>query len=149
MNLYYVKPILDPWPVWKHIMSDLQDQDEDTETAPGSTFIGVFDPSKDDGFLAGAFSIKPFSSNYCYEIHGGIHPDYFGQGRTIIEALGLAIFNGTPCLKIVGIVPEFNRLMRNTLLKAGMKHEGTIPKAFLKYMKLHDLYVYGISKSEV
>ena len=140
--MFRVKPITDPWPIWEYIKGYLQDQNENLTVS--GTFMGVFDEER----LAGAFLIKPWSE-YCYEIHGGVHPDYFGRGRTIIETLGLATFKGTPCLKIIGIVPEFNRLMRNTLLKAGMKQEGVIKKSFLKYMKLHDLYIYGISKMEV
>ncbi len=137
-----VKPIDDPWPVWKHIKAALQDQDESLVIT--GTFMGVFDKER----MAGAFLIKPWS-NYCLEIHGGVHPDYFGQGREICETLGLAIFRGTPCLKIVAIVPEFNKPMRNTLIRVGMTHEGTIKKSFLKNMRLHDQYIYGISKAEV
>lgn len=137
-----VKPIDDPWPVWRYIKADLQDQDESLDIT--GTFMGVFDEER----MAGAFLIKP-RSDYCLEIHGGVHPDYFGRGREICQTLGLALFKGTPCLKIVAFVPEFNRLMRNTLLKIGMKHEGTFTNSFLKGMKLHNEYIYGISKSEV
>lgn len=106
-------------------------------------FIGVFDGEK----MAGAFLIKPWNT-HCYEIHGGVHPDYWGRGQEVCEVMGRALFAGTPCLKIVAIIPVFNRLMIRCVEKIGMKREGTIRKAFLKHMKLHDLCVYGITKQE-
>ena len=97
--------------------------------------------------MAGAFHVKPWS-DHCYEIHGGVHPDYWGRGVEVVGFAGKVLFAGTPCLKIVAIIPEFNRLMRRCVQKLGMKQEGVITKSFLKWMKMHDQYVYGMTKTE-
>jgi len=137
-----VRPISDPFPVWDRIKTRMQDQSGNLTTE--GRFYGVFDDEK----MAGAFLVKPWST-YCLELHGGVHPDYFGQGIEICRLMGLALFRGTPCLKIVCIVPEFNRLMIRCLEKNGMKREGRIKDSFLKWMKLHDMIIFGISKTEV
>lgn len=143
--------IFDPLPVWNTIKSSLVDQDEELETQ--GQFIGVFDvvsceTELTDDRMVGAFLVKPWSS-YCVEIHGGIHRNSYGRGPEICKQLGLSIFKGTPILKIVCIVPEFNRLMIKCLKKIGMHKEGVIKDAFLKNMRLHDLNIYGINRMEV
>ena len=130
-----------PFPVWDAIKSRLVDDHG------GLPLIGDFIAVYDGDEMAGAFQIKRWSE-HCYEIHGGVHPDYWGRGPEVCELMGRALFAGTPCLKLVAIIPEFNRLMIRCVEKLGMKREGTIRKAFLKHLKLHDLCVYGITKQE-
>ena len=137
-----VKPISDPTPVWSEIRTYLVDDNNELETF--GNFIGVFEDEK----MAGAFLVKPLNT-HCYEIHGGVHPEFWGRGAEICNLMGRSLFVGTPCLKIIAIIPEFNRLMRKCVQKAGMREEGVIRKSFLKYMRLHDQYLYGICKSEI
>lgn len=140
-----VRPISKPYHLWNLIRGSLcDDSNELVSDSGGGWFAGVFDGQT----MAGAFLVKPWSS-FCYEIHGGIHPDYFGNGPEICDLMGRSLFAGTPCLKIVAIIPAFNRLMAKCLEQIGLEKEGEIKKAFLKHMKLHDLHIYGINKSKV
>ena len=138
---FHVQSIGSPLPVWNEIKSWMTDDAGGLETE--GNFLGVFDGET----MAGAFLIKPWSE-FCYEIHGGVHPDYWGQGKQICLTLGWGLFQSTPCLKIVAIIPEFNRLMRKCVKAAGLKKEGVISKAYVKNMKAHDLYIYGISRGD-
>lgn len=133
--------INDPYPVWNQIRNRLQDDNKELPVV--GDFLGIFDGDT----LAGAFQVKLWNA-HCYEIHGGVSPEYFGQGVRICRVLGKALFTYTPCLKIVVVIPEFNHLMRSCVQQTGMQQEGVIKKAFLKWYRLHDLYVYGICKSQ-
>jgi RimJ/RimL family protein N-acetyltransferase len=134
--------ITDPSPVWDKIEQFMMDDNNELEKH--GQFIGVFENSK----MAGAFLVKKLNE-HCYEIHGGVHPDFWGQGPEICDILGKTLFSRTPCLKIIAIIPEYNQLMRKCVEKIGMKQEGIITRSFLKWMKLHDQYLYGICKNEV
>jgi len=136
-----VKWIKDPSPVWDAVK--LYMVDDNNYLNYSGQFAGVFYNEK----MAGAFKVRKLNE-YCYEIHGGVHPDFWGNGPKICEALGRALFSQTPCLKIIAIIPEFNKLMRKCVQSIGMKQEGVIKKSYLKRMRLHDQYLYGISKSD-
>jgi RimJ/RimL family protein N-acetyltransferase len=136
------KWVKDPSEVWDRIKYSMTD--DNSELVTEGLFIAVFDQDK----MAGAFLVKPWS-DVCFEIHGGVHPDYWGKGVQVCEVMGRALFTGTSCIKIVAAVPEYNRLMRSCLRRIGMRNEGIVTKAFLKNFRLHDLYLYGICKSQV
>lgn len=133
--------IHDPSEVWDKIKSFLVD--DGGEYIKDGQYIGVFD----GGRMVGAFLIKPMT-DYCYEVHGGVDPEYFGKGWLVCREMGLFIFNHTPCLKIVAIVPVFNRLMCRCLEKIGLKKEGVLTKSFMKRFKMHDQIIYGMTKQE-
>lgn len=133
--------IQDPYPVWQKIRSRLTDDTGNLATV--GDFIGVFDGET----MAGAFLVKPWNE-YCYEFHGGVLPSYWGHGKEIVDLAGRAFFAGTQCLKIVAIIPEFNRLMRKCVESLGMKQEGIVTKSYLKWMRMHDQVIYGITKGE-
>lgn len=134
-------PIEDPYPVWSLIKNRLSD--DSGELDKSGPFIGVFENSE----MLGAFSIKIWN-DHCYQIHGGVRPDQFGRGAKICDVMGRTLLFNTPCLKIVAIIPGFNRLMRACVQKIGLKQEGVVTKSFLKWSRLHDQYVYGITKGE-
>ena len=131
-----------PYPAWEGIEKYMAD-DSGWEIPHGpflSTFI--------DGEMAGAFVVIPWSE-YCVQIHGGVARKFWGRGVEICTDMGMFLFTVTPCVKIVAIVPESNRLMRNCLVKTGLKEEGKIEKSFIKNMRFQDQYVYGIHRGEV
>jgi RimJ/RimL family protein N-acetyltransferase len=138
MQAFWVE---DPSAVWKEIESYLVDDGKKLVTQ--GQFLGVSDYGKP----AGAFLIKPMN-DYCYEIHGGVAKAYWGKGVEICTTMGLFLFNHTPCLKIVAIVPKFNRLMCKCLENTGLKQEGVLTKSFMKRFKMHDQIIYGITKQE-
>lgn len=133
--------ILDPGPIWNEIKTYLID--DTAELQEGGSFLGIFDKKQ----MAGAFLIKPMNS-YCYELHGGIGLKYWGKGVEICSLAGRTIFHSTSCLKLVAIIPEFNALMRKCVQKCGMRQEGILTKSYLKWAKLHDQIIYGITKGE-
>lgn len=133
--------IKNPFCVWNEIKSYLSD--DGGKLIETGTFIGVFEGDE----MAGAFLVKPWN-DFCYEVHGGVAKKYWGRGPEVCREMGIFLFQSTPCLKIVAIIPEFNRLMRAAVQKVGMQPEGVITKAFMKRYRLHDLYIYGITKGE-
>jgi RimJ/RimL family protein N-acetyltransferase len=133
--------INDPSPIWDLIKIKLTDSDQNIATE--GLFIGVFDQEK----MAGAFLVRPWTE-YCYDISGGVSPEYWGRGKEVCHAVGGLIFQQTPCLKIVAIIPEFNRLMIKCVKDCGMKEEGILTSSFMKHFKMYDQYIYGITKGE-
>lgn len=134
--------IKDPSPVWSEIKSYMTD--DSGELATEGTFVGTYV----DGELAGAFMVVPWT-NYCFQLHGGVIKKHWGKGKDICLSLGVFLFNNTPALKLVAAIPDFNHLMRKCVQAAGLKQEGIITKAFLKRMKLHNLYIYGIGRESL
>jgi hypothetical protein len=137
MELIVIK---DPSPVWNHIKKYLEDDSRELEHR--GKFIGIFD----HGFMAGAFLVRPWSK-FCYEVHGGVHPEYFGRGVEVCNEVG-KLFFCSPCIKIVAPIPEFNVKMIQCVEKIGMKKEGIVKQAFMKNYKAHDIHIYGITKGE-
>lgn len=131
-----------PYPAWEGIENAMTG-DEPFEV-PGGPFLSTFI----DGEMAGSFLIVPWT-DYCYQIHGGVNKKFWGKSVEICTDMGMFLFTVTPCIKIVCIVPEYNRLMRRCLMKTGLKEEGCITKSFIKRMRVHDQYIYGIYRGEV
>jgi len=136
------KWIDDPSPVWENIKTFLSDDSGDLDEE--GPFLGVFDGEK----MVGAFLVR-WWNEYCCELHGGVCRDHWGRGPEICDLAGKSIFYSTPCLKLVAIIPAFNRLMCKCVQKLGMKQEGRITKSYLKWSRLHDQIVWGITKTEM
>jgi RimJ/RimL family protein N-acetyltransferase len=127
--------------IWDEIKTYLSDDTGEIESH--GEFIGVFDKKNQ----AGAYIVKPWNQ-FCYQIHGGVSKGYWGKGPEVCWYAGQFIFNTTPCLKIVAIIPEFNRLMCKCVEKLGMVKEGKITKSYLKWSRLHDQIIYGMTKTQ-
>lgn len=138
MKTFWIK---DPLPVWDKIRRHLADDSGALDTQ--GPFVGV----EIGGEPAGAFSVKPLN-DHCYQIHGGVHPGFWGRGAQVCDAMGVFLFNTTPCLKIVAIIPAFNRLMIACVKELGMTQEGVLSKSFMKGFKMHDQIVFGMTKGE-
>ena len=137
--------IQDPSPVWDLIRPYLVDNGN--QVVERGLFAGVFDFDSQEKPMAGAFYLKPWT-DYCYEIHGGVAKGYWGQGPGVCFSAGKLVFEQTSCLKLVAIIPEFNRLMIACVQKCGMRYEGLISKSFMKWCRLHNQHIYGITKGE-
>ena len=133
--------ITDPWPVWEGIKSFMTDDYQELEEH--GCYIGVFDGDK----MAGAFSIRAWNA-HCFEVHGGVAKDYWGEGPEVCYEMGKYLFDFTPCLKIIAPIPAYNRLMARCLRLCGLKEEGRITKAHRKWFRLHDIILFGIQKQE-
>jgi len=134
--------IKDPSPVWdriKHLMTD-----QGGELIKEGAFVGAF--NGDD--LGGAWLVKPWN-NICYEIHGGVSPDYWGYSEPFYRTMGEFLFKYTPALKLIAIIPVCNPLVIRMAKKLGMTHEGTVKESFMRKFKVFDQHIYGISRKEV
>ena len=138
MNTYFIK---DPSPVWEQIKVFL------VEDGGEYTKEGIFVGTEIDSKPAGAFLVKPWN-NYCYELHGGIAPEFYGEAVKIFLDLGAFLFTYTPCMKIVTVIPSFNRLAISAVQRTGLTFEGKVKKSFMKRFKMWDQEVYGITKGE-
>lgn len=134
--------IADPMPVWEEIKAFMVDDIGELERV--GRFIGV---SYNDE-LAGAFLVKPWTT-FCWEIHGGVRRRFWGMGKDMCLESARFLFRNTPCIKLVAIIPEFNKLMRKCVINGGMTQEGKLTKSFVKGMKTHDQYIYGITRGEI
>jgi RimJ/RimL family protein N-acetyltransferase len=117
--------------------------DDTGEIESRGEFVGVFDGD----CSAGVYLVSPWNQ-FCYQIHGGVGKEYWGRGPEVCWYAGNFIFNTTPCIKIVAIIPEFNRLMCKCVAKLGMIKEGKVTKSYLKWSRLHDQIIYGITKTQ-
>jgi RimJ/RimL family protein N-acetyltransferase len=133
--------IYNPNPVWNEIKTYLADDTGELEK--NGQFLGVFDGEE----MAAVFMIKPMNA-YCFEIHGGVRKRFWGKGVEISKLVRDVIFNSTQCLKLVAIIPEFNRITRRCVKKCGGEREGVLTKSYLKWARLHDQIVYGLTKGE-
>ena len=72
------------------------------------------------------------------EMLGSVYP-FMIEGRDWL-------FKNTSYVKIVGIVPEYNKAAIALGKRCGFKIEGKITKSFLKDWVLHDQIIFGLSK---
>lgn len=87
-------------------------------------------------------------STVLYEMHVALLPE--GRGKPGFDAgAGVVawIFQGTPCRRIVGAIPAFNRPAFAYALRIGMQTYGVNEKAFMKNGALVDLVLVGISRA--
>ena len=77
-----------------------------------------------------------------WEIHIGFLSDSYECGKNIIDW----VWNNTGCKKIIGRIPEYNKLALKFAQKMSFKKEGILSKSFQKDEELHDLHIYGLNK---
>ena len=96
--------------------------------------------------LRGLFAFEP-ENTICWKIHVCLLPRCWGaKGREALQGVFEWIWENTPCLRIVGHVPSYNRLALKLALECGMILYGLNYKSIMKYGKLHDQVLVGISK---
>ena len=103
-----------------------------------------------DGDLAGLFMFTMENSR-CYSIHSALLPKYWGKG--FAPACGMSaciwLFENSPCLKIITLVPEFNNSALTMAMSAGMRIEGVNRSSFMKDGTLYDQTMLGFTKEEL
>jgi hypothetical protein len=83
------------------------------------------------------------------ELHTMIVPE--SRGIEAIEAGKNAAtwyFKNTTCLKIITLIPEFNRPARIFAKKFGFEDNGNNTKSFLRDGILYDQHIYGLEKEK-
>ena len=84
----------------------------------------------------------------CCSVHIATLPELWGKAYEFtIEALGWG-FENTSFIKIIAIIPEFNRPAMCLCSRCGFQREGWIKKSFLKRWELHDQILFGLNKSD-
>lgn len=102
---------------------------------------------KDSLDLVGIISATKLTGT-TFSFHIALLRAALGSGKEVINLAADWVLTNTTCLKAICIFPVYNRLVKRLLKDCGFKEEGRITKCFLKNWKLHDMYVYGITKGE-
>lgn len=85
-----------------------------------------------------------------YFVHVACLPKCRGKEMVKYSIAALQyIFNNTDCVKIIATIPSYNVGVYALSLKAGMKKEGRITKAWRKDGKSFDLIVLGLRKEDM
>lgn len=100
------------------------------------------------GELMGAWAFIPENS-ICWGMHTLLLPKAWGTfAHRALRDLIKWVWDNTPCQRIVGTAPVFNRLVIAFAKGAGMEEYGMNPKSYLKRGKLYDQILLGISRPE-
>jgi hypothetical protein len=104
---------------------------------------------RDEDELIGMFVLIPESA-ICWRIHVCLMPAAYGErssqaGREVTRW----IFQNTSCLRLIGAIPRYLSLAQRFAVKSGWKWFGVNPQSHMKDGVLHDLILFGISRSEL
>lgn len=98
--------------------------------------------------LLGLFTFIPLNA-VCFEIHVAMRK--LAWGRPAEEAgkqIWAWMWEHSPARRIVATAPAFNRLVVRYAERSGMKKYGVNEKSFLRFGRLHDQVLLGISPTE-
>jgi RimJ/RimL family protein N-acetyltransferase len=102
----------------------------------------------DGGELLGMWIFSP-QGGACWEVHTCLLPGHgYHRGRKAARAMAAWIWKSTPCHRIVTSVPAFNRAAVLFARAAGMRQYGVNEASFMKFGKLHDQILLGLSRPE-
>jgi len=96
------------------------------------------------------FIARPLMGGIVYECHTFVQPVY--RGIWAVQAAQKAmdwVFENTPCRKLVGFTPTWNRPALAFARMCGFHKEGQLKKSHLKNGVLYDHVVFGLTKDEV
>jgi len=83
----------------------------------------------------------------CCHVHIAVLPEMMGEAAiTFFKQAITWGFQNTQYMKIIGMIPEYNKLAINLAKRIGFEQEGIIKKSFLKNHKLHDQVLLGLTK---
>jgi RimJ/RimL family protein N-acetyltransferase len=115
-------------------------------------FTGEYDPFIHDAIYyltdpdVTAIATAVPMNGICCQAHLAALPAMWGKSTDFVRSCIEWFFENTKYQKIVGMVPEYNRLSMRVCRNVGMKQEGVLTKAFLRNWELHSLVIFGISK---
>lgn len=93
----------------------------------------------------GIFGLVPHNSVLA-ELHTALLPSMWGDAAEIGRQFIAWVFSVTRFQRLIGAIPEFNRLALRMAKSSGMTEYGVNPASFLKYGTLHSLIMVGVSK---
>lgn len=95
----------------------------------------------------GIIRIDPMNG-ICCQVHAALLPEVWGSGLGFVkEAIEWGFIN-TKYMKIMAMIPEYNRLVIKIVKDCGFAKEGILKKSFLKNWKMHGQVIYGLTKNE-
>lgn len=138
IDLIMKHPDVYPW-----ITDDGSDDDFTVERIVGDDRFYFISPNEYTVFAN--FPINTVT----WEIHTCILKP--GRGKTAIDSAQKMLaymFGQTPCQKLISWVPKPYKHVLRFALTNGLKIEGLLKDSYLKYGKLHDLTLVGITKGD-
>jgi len=84
----------------------------------------------------------------CCQVHFALLPEAWGRGLEIVKEAISWGFKTTRYMKIVAIIPDYNRPIIKIVKECGFTKEGTLKKSFLKNWKMRNQIIYGLTKNE-
>jgi hypothetical protein len=86
-------------------------------------------------------------SAVCWKVHVCMLPEGYGApARDAMREMFAWVWHNTPCVRIIGEVPEHHRKAARFAVRSGMKQFAVNPKSWIKNGVLQDLILFGISK---
>lgn len=96
----------------------------------------------------GVIRVDPMNSISCY-VHIATTPKMWGNGHKFVKEAIEWGFKNTGYLKIVALIPVFNKHTINLVMDLGFKKEGVCTKSFLKNWVIHDQLIFGLYKGDL
>jgi RimJ/RimL family protein N-acetyltransferase len=132
--------------IWPHVGDDFAGPPEGWAPPSDSRIWWVL--AMDGGPILGLFTFLP-RSTVLWEMHVAMLPTAWGPsavraGRLVIPWL----FEHSTCRRLIGEVPDSNRLAMRYAESIGFRRFGTNRCAFMKNGALKDLVLFGISKED-
>lgn len=104
---------------------------------------------RDDEELIGMWMFQA-RNVICWDVHTCLLPSAWGpKAREAVHGMVQWIWDNTCCLRLITEVPAYNRLALNFAIAAGMEEFGRNPRSYMKYGRLHDVILLGMSKPGV
>lgn len=126
--------------VYKWISDDCSPEVYDPVMCPGRIYLT-------DETKSGIVMIDQMNG-ICCQVHAALLPELWGKGLEFVKATIRWGFAKTRYMKIIAIIPEFNRLTIRIVKECGFAKEGILKKSFLKNWKMHDQVIFGLTKAE-
>jgi len=141
-----IKQIVTHPRIYPFVADDFSAKPEEWQATQSDSIWYVL--AKECAEVLGVFIFIP-QYQTCWDVHTCLLPLSYGAkakeaGKGIIEW----IWANTPCLRIVTVVPEYNRLALKFAKESGLVCYGINPRSYMKNGKLCDLIELGISKPE-
>lgn len=139
-----IKRVITHSKIWSAVSDDFAPMPDEFEpTINGST---VYLLVKDGDEILGLWAFLA-KTRICWDVHTCLLPNSWGpRARQALQVMLDWLWKTTDCLRLVTEVPEYNKLAYRFALEAGMKEFGKNEAAYMKYGRLQDLILMGMSK---
>jgi RimJ/RimL family protein N-acetyltransferase len=145
-NWTLVKSIVTHPAIYPHVSDDFAAKPEDWKATDDEGLWYVLAMDGDE--LLGMFLFIP-QNEICWDVHTCLLPKSYGsQAEAAGRGMIRWVWENTRCLRIVTLVPEYNRLALSFAKRCGLVCYGVNPKSYMKRGTLHDSILLGISKPD-